>query len=280
MKLRFWGVRGFIPVPGPETMEFGGNTPCIEILGNKDELIIVDSGTGIRRLGLDMMARGFGPKGPGGQGMILITHTHWDHIQGFPFFPPLFLPGNSFAIHGAKRGQHRLESIMEGQMNPNFNPVHSLTNLGASISFVEMEGRGEHVQWGGLKVSAMAMTHSRPGEVLAFRIDEGDRSITILTDVCLRESRERRRAIEFAKGTTVLIHDCSYMDNQDLERTRGMHSSMTTALAVAQEAGAARLMPFHYSVEATDRELNELCESHSGSSVEIVPSREGACIEV
>ncbi|PKK91131.1 MAG: hypothetical protein CVV64_05015 [Candidatus Wallbacteria bacterium HGW-Wallbacteria-1] len=280
MKIRFWGVRGFIPVPGPTTTFYGGNTPCIEIMGDQGELVIVDSGTGIRKLGLDLMGRGFGPKGPGGKGIILITHTHWDHIQGFPFFPPLFLPGNDFALHGAKRGQHRLESILEGQMNPNFNPVHSLTNLGATIRFVEMDEESEHLTWGNLRISSMAMTHARPAEVLAFRIDEGSRSVTIMTDVCLKDPRERRKAAQFARESSILIHDCSYLDSPSLEKTRGLHSSLGTAVAVAEEAGAKVMMPFHYPVEATDTLLDDLFAGYPGSRVEIRPSREGLCVDV
>src|SRR5688572_16590953 len=134
MKVRFWGVRGSIPAPGPETNRYGGNTSCVSVMTATGHLIIIDMGTGAVALGRSLMAAEFG-KGKG-HATILLSHAHWDHIQGFPFFPPIYVPGNRIDIYGAARSSSMLEGILEGQMNPHFSPIQKLKNLGASISIL------------------------------------------------------------------------------------------------------------------------------------------------
>src|SRR3984885_10662560 len=129
MRLRFWGVRGSIPAPGPETNRYGGNTACVSIATANGGLVIVDMGTGLMHLGNTLMAQSFG-KG-GGKASILLSHTHWDHIQGLGFFPPVFIPGNHFTLWGPGGSDGMLESILEGQMDPNFSPLQTLRNFSA-----------------------------------------------------------------------------------------------------------------------------------------------------
>src|SRR5215470_12005309 len=134
MELTFWGVRGSIPAPGPETNRYGGNTSCVSVRTAGGHLIIIDMGTGGIGLGRSLMATEFG-QGKG-HATVLFSHTHWDHIQGFPFFPPVFVPGNRFDIYGAARSSAMLEGILEGQMNPHFSPIYTIKNLGATISIL------------------------------------------------------------------------------------------------------------------------------------------------
>ena len=131
MKIRFWGVRGSIPAPGPETNRYGGNTSCVSITTADDRLVIIDMGTGLMHLGNALMAREFG-KGKG-RAAILLSHTHWDHIQGLGFFPPVFIGGNQFTVWGPGGSPEVLEEILEGQMDPNFSPLQSLKNFSAKF---------------------------------------------------------------------------------------------------------------------------------------------------
>src|SRR5437879_454891 len=138
MDVTFWGVRGSIPAPGPETNRYGGNTSCVAIRTGRGELIILDAGTGIVSLGKQLLAESFG-KGQG-EATILLSHAHWDHIQGFPFFAPVLVPGNRFQVYGPSRSSGMLDGILEGQMNPHFSPLYTLKNMGASL---EIHGVGD-----------------------------------------------------------------------------------------------------------------------------------------
>ena len=151
MQLTFWGVRGSIPAPGPGTVRFGGNTSCVSLRTSGGKLIIFDCGTGARNLGNTLLGGPFG-KG-GGEASILLSHAHWDHIQGFPFFVPLYIQGNAFHIYGGAKSSPMLEGILEGQMAPQYFPVQTLKNMGASIEIVAIaEGKPFAVEGESLKV--------------------------------------------------------------------------------------------------------------------------------
>ena len=133
MRVRFWGVRGSIPAPGPATVRYGGNTPCVEIQAG-EELIIVDAGTGIRELGLDMLKRAAGTPI---SGRLFIGHSHWDHIQGFPFFTPLYLPSSRFQVYGMHGTTKSFQEVISGQMHSTYFPVQ-LKDLGSKPEFIEL----------------------------------------------------------------------------------------------------------------------------------------------
>lgn len=139
MKVRFWGVRGSIPAPGPETNRYGGNTSCVSVTTASGHLIILDMGTGLMHLGNHLLGTEFG-KGRG-KATILLSHAHWDHIQGLGFFAPVFIPGNRFELRGHGRSSSMLEGILEGQMNPNFSPLYTLKNLGAAFDVRAIRGQ-------------------------------------------------------------------------------------------------------------------------------------------
>jgi len=133
MHLRFWGTRGSIPTPGPKTAFFGGNTSCVEVRTKSGTTLVLDCGTGIRLLGLDMLSR------PSPHRIhLLIGHTHWDHIQGFPFFTPAFLPGTELNIYGSTAFQHSLEESLSGQMQYSYFPV-KLQDLASRLHYTELE---------------------------------------------------------------------------------------------------------------------------------------------
>jgi phosphoribosyl 1,2-cyclic phosphodiesterase len=280
MKVKFWGVRGFIPAPGDSTVKYGGNTICIEAVSKHDNHVIIDVGTGSRRLGLKMMAEEFG-KGRG-EALFLISHTHWDHIQGFPFFPPIFIPGNKFEFYGPGTGPNGLEHLLEGQMNPNFNPVHTLGNLGASFNFnkiseKEDEEKADIIHWKDIRVSTIFLDHARPRQVVGYRLEDESGTIAFMTDVCYSNDAEISRAAEFVKGCDVLIHDTAYLDHPEYERIKAQHSSIQTAVKVARQAKVKTLVPFHYPHDADDETLERIfaAQADKNENFKIIPAKEG-----
>src|SRR3954471_15313251 len=156
MKIRFWGVRGSIPAPGPETNRYGGNTSCVSVTTATGGLIIIDMGTGLMHLGNALMAAEFG-KGKG-RATILLSHTHWDHIQGLGFFAPVFVAGNQFTVWGPGGSPAVLESILEGQMDPNFSPLQTLKNFSAKFE-VRATACGPVFEAEGVKITAHEHPH-------------------------------------------------------------------------------------------------------------------------
>src|SRR5437899_255717 len=162
MRVRFWGTRGSIATPGPTTLRYGGNTSCVELVTNSGLRFIFDCGTGIRPLGIDMMAK----LKPPIKATILLGHTHWDHIQGFPFFTPAFEPGNKFTVVGPKGMGRSLAEVLSGQMEFTYFPVE-LDQLPARIEFREL---GEGIfDFGGTKLITQFINH--PAPCLGYRIE-------------------------------------------------------------------------------------------------------------
>src|SRR5204862_3433356 len=170
----FWGTRGSIPTPGPATARYGGNTPCVAVAGAGGQLVVLDAGTGIRALGLDLVAKQNGAA----RVEILLSHAHWDHIQGLPHFKPFFAPGNSVRIWGPRQGTTSLETILRQQMDPAVFPV-PLDALSATLTVQHVEP-GEFTV-GTFKVQAMRLRH--PGTTLGFRLTpaSGGPSIAYVT---------------------------------------------------------------------------------------------------
>ena len=209
MEATFWGVRGSVPAPGPEMNRYGGNTSCVELRTRAGTLLMIDVGTGAIPLGRKLMAGAFG-KGAG-EARIFLSHAHWDHIQGFPFFAPVFVPGNKFTVHGPGRSSSMLEGILEGQMNPHFSPLYTMRNLGASI---EVAGgrRGQRSELrvlGGVRVKARLNPHGAT-QALAYRFEEDGRSLVYASDAGYPAGGPSADVRALYRGADVLIHDCTY----------------------------------------------------------------------
>ncbi|MGQ9629861.1 MAG: MBL fold metallo-hydrolase [bacterium] len=271
MKLKFWGVRGSIPVPQREMIDMGGNTSCIEIWTCDDELIILDSGTGIRGLGKSLLQRGERIKGN-----ILLSHTHWDHIQGFPFFAPAFIPGNEFTIYGAERYGKRLEDTMAGQMEYEYFPVE-IDKMGASIKFRGLK-EGKYKLGGSIDLTAGM--HIHPNGAFGYRIECHGAVVVYITDVEHYPDRLDVRNVELAKGADLLIHDSQYTP-EELPSKRGWgHSSWEQSVRVAQEAGVKDLILFHHDPDRTDDELREIEKKAQREFKNAHLAREGLEIEI
>jgi phosphoribosyl 1,2-cyclic phosphodiesterase len=293
MELTFWGVRGCIAAPGAEFVRYGGNTGCVAVRAPAEgdaeaELAIFDAGTGIIQLGRALMAESFG-KGQG-KASLFLSHAHWDHIQGFPFFGPVFVPGNQITIYGSSRSPGMLEGIFEGQMNPHFMPVQSLRNLGANIDFSALEP-DQSRDVGALRVRGRFNQHGRV-QAFAFRVDcgegQGQRSVVFAPDVLYPQGVPPESLLELYAGADVLIHDCTYSP-EDFEArcTRG-YSSIAHAARAAALAGVSKLAMYHYDQDYTDDQIDtlaarcrELLDGEAGGNeVELVAAREGLTLEL
>jgi phosphoribosyl 1,2-cyclic phosphodiesterase len=283
MELTFWGVRGSIPAPGPGTVRYGGNTSCVSLRTSGGRLIVLDCGTGARNLGITLMAGAFA-KGKG-EGSILLSHAHWDHIQGFPFFVPLYVPGNTIRIYGGAKSSSMLEGILEGQMAPQYFPVQTLKNMGASIE-ISAIAEGKPVSVEGCRVLARTNPHGRAG-ALAFRIEEAGKVVVYASDAGYPEGGPSAASIDLYRGADVLIHDSTYTpEDRSRYLDRGF-SSVDDAVGAAVAASVRRLVLFHYDQDYGDAEVDALCararrllDERGAREIELVGALEGATISV
>jgi CheY-like chemotaxis protein len=292
-RVRFWGVRGSIATPGPDTIRYGGNTPCATIEMGRDTLVL-DCGTGARPLGITLQAES---RGVPLHVRMLITHTHWDHIQGFPFFVPAFVPGNQVDVYGPPSMEKPLEKVLSGQMDPAYFPV-SLGEMAANIRVHEV--REPTFEFGPWTVQALYVNH--PGVTMAYRISAHGKTIvyatdtepfaTLLVDSTSKKehkdfARERDEALlEFVRDADLYIADSQYTVS-DYQTKKGWgHTCYVDAVQMAMDGGAKRIALFSHDPmhddEAVDRKVAD-CKrivSEAGSPLQVIPAIEGECIEL
>lgn len=284
MRIRFYGVRGSIPAPGPETNRYGGNTSCVSLRTRSNALFIIDMGTGVMQLGHQLLGTAFG-KGKG-TATVFLSHSHWDHIQGFPFFPPVFIPGNTFTIYGNARSASMVEGILEGQMNPHFSPIYTLKNLGASIEFAGVTP-GTPFEVEGVTVRAQANPHGST-TALAFRFEEAGRSFVYASDVGYPEGiGPGQAALDLYHRADVLLHDCTYSpEEQETRRERGF-SSFVDAARAAASARVKKLVMFHYDQDYSDdfvdtckARCRQALDDFGATDCELVAAAEGMELDI
>jgi len=283
MEITFWGVRGSIPAPGPETNRYGGNTSCVAVRSERGELVILDAGTGIVNLGKKMMTQEFGQGR--GEATILLSHAHWDHIQGFPFFVPVLIVGNRFTIYGPSRSSGMLEGILEGQMNPHFSPLYTLKNMGAALE-IHAVGDGETFEAGGLKVTGRLNPHGTT-KALAYRIEEKSRSMVYASDCGYPASGPTPEVLSLYRGADVLVHDCTYTPEDRAERLGRGFSSIADAVGAACRAQVKRLVMFHYDQDYADEQIDamgertrHLLDESGGKNIKLTAAAEGLTLRL
>jgi len=294
MRVRFWGTRGSVPTPGHSTVRYGGNTACVELRTNSGAFIIFDSGTGIRELGLHLARQG-GPV----SAHLMLGHTHWDHISGFPFFTPLFVPGNHVTIYGARDLDRSLRDVLAGQMHYTYFPV-PLGDLRAEIEFSELEEGEITIE------DAVIRTHylNHTAVCMGYRVEADGVSVAYITDhepygfsggqdgaagAGLREGPIHggdRRLIEFVRGVDLLIQDAQYTPEEYPGRRGWGHSSIDYVTDIAVEAGARRVALFHHEPTHADDDIDRMVEYSrtraraAGSDVDLFAAAEGNEIEL
>jgi len=296
MIVRFWGVRGSIPVPGPETVRTGGNTSCLQIV-HGDEVIICDSGTGIRPLGQELMR-----SDRISRINILLSHTHWDHIQGLPFFAPLYREGQEIQIFGPAGLEKGLEDAVLAQLQRLYFPIRR-SEVGARLLFREIGE--EKFRINGLEVSTKWMNH--PVLSLGFAFADGEASLvytgdnepytfyhvyapnsssTVKISISVKEREKRQAALlDFFRGRSMVVADCQYTDDEYAEKIGWGHSHVSYVITQAIDAGVRTLVLFHHDPHHSDDVLEGMVEaarrqvSERGASLKIVLAREGEELE-
>ncbi|MBN2124721.1 MAG: MBL fold metallo-hydrolase [Deltaproteobacteria bacterium] len=258
MKIKFWGTRGSIAVPGKDTTMYGGNTTCLEILLESGNTVIIDAGTGIRSLGDKLIA-----ERESVDIYLLITHIHWDHILGFPFFSPIYRPSTRLRIDGYPTCMKGLRYTFNNKMGDGFFPI-TFDDLKAQITYLDRLDKGE-LEIDGTVIDSIPLQHPQGG--FGFRFREGDKTMVFLTDNELRgdawQGRDRGNYIDFCRGADILIHDSQYTPQEIDERIGWGHSDYRAAFDLAHEAHVKKLVLFHHDPSRKDPEVTAikvLCE--------------------
>lgn len=266
--IRFWGVRGSIATPGAATAGVGGNTSCVEVRCG-ERLFILDAGTGLRGLGDDLMRRGEQ------QAEVMLSHLHWDHIQGLPFFVPLYVPGTELTLRGPAWGGGGLEGALRRQMSSPGFPVE-FTDVGARVTLQEL-GHGSRFQHGDTHVRAAKLNH--PGGVLGYRIEHAGKSVVYATDTehwaCVDPA-----LLQLAQDADVLIYDAQYTPEEYPTKVGWGHSTFEAASELAKRANVKRLVLFHHDPRRDDAAVAELESRARRSFSDVVAAREGMAIDV
>lgn len=280
MKVQFWGVRGAVPTPGVEYLRYGGNTCCAAITGTHGELVVIDAGTGFCQLGDALDA---GPFGQGeGEMLLLLSHTHWDHILGFPFPAMIHRPGNRFIIYGPDSIRGSLEAVCNGLLSPAYSPVYGLANIGAQQVFHTIDTNP--FRYGDLTIRAVPFPHGDHISVWAYRIEEGERSLVYVTDVRYLSEETRTAAVGFIRDTDLLIHSAPYM-RDEVTQDRS-HCRIEDVIELALEAQARKLLLFHHAPSRTDDQMDALLAHYRmllvvrQAPLHLDAAREGPVIEV
>lgn len=246
MKLTFWGTRGSTPRPGKETLKYGGNTSCISIEMTRDRLFVFDAGTGIIELGRALAAANRRRKIN-----LFITHPHWDHIQGLPYFQSLYQQGNEVVIYGTSQGKLTLREVIAGQMSHVYFPV-AVKEFASHVYYKELTEGDFEIE--DLQVRTISLHH--PGTTLGYLLKgPGGKTVAYLTDNELTlngDAHGRKRLVAFAAGADVLIHDAQYLDSEYPQRVGWGHSCLSEVLKLAAEAKVRRLYLYHHDPSHDD----------------------------
>jgi phosphoribosyl 1,2-cyclic phosphodiesterase len=280
MRVRFWGVRGSIASPGAKTLRYGGNTACVAVDSDSDELIVLDAGSGFCPLGDALMQ---GPFGKGqGKMTLLLSHMHMDHLIGFPFAVPVHIAGNRFTIYGPANSRRGLEELHEGLVAPAYSPVYKLDNIGSNLDFRNITEKPMDI--GDVHVQAHRFPHGVGSHCWGFKLTSERRSLVYLPDVEYRNGVIDDESVAFAQGVDLLIHD-SYFTQEDYVPGWGNCRSQH-AVMLAEAAGVQRLILFHHSPDRSDNEIDTLVAGHRdelysrGSTLRIDAAYEGMTIQV
>jgi phosphoribosyl 1,2-cyclic phosphodiesterase len=267
-RLRFWGTRGSIPSPGPGTVRYGGNTACTTLepaSPGGGPTLVLDAGTGIRACGA-----AWEQDGRGGEAEVLLSHVHWDHVQGFPFFAPLHQPGARVRVRGPRPGPGGLAEVLGRLLAPEVFPVHPAARL-----LLEELG-GESFEAAGWTVRPFRLCH--PGPTLGYRFRRaGVADLAYVTDNELAGELHgvgpewRPKLVDFLGGVHTLVHDATNAASQARERRGWGHSSAAESVALAAEAGCRRLLLFHHDPGRDDAGVDRQVQEARALAAEVAP---------
>jgi len=273
-QIKFWGVRGSIPCPGSETVRYGGNTSCVEMQVGRERLIF-DGGTGLRILGQSLMTES--PV----KAHLFFSHSHWDHIQGFPFFIPAFIRGNTFKIYGvpSPNGATIKQKLQDQMLHPNF-PV-PLQIMRADLEFYDLE-MGETLHCGNVTVETRPLNH--PGDAVGYRVNWQGLSAAYITDTEHFPDRLDDNVLALARQADVMIIDATYTDEEyndpKYSKVGWGHSTWQQAVKIAQAAQVKQLVLFHHDPAHNDDFLDRIGEQVRKILPQTILAREGLSIKL
>lgn len=269
-KVRFWGVRGSVPTPTMENLRYGGNTSCVAVALAEDHHLILDCGTGIRLLG---NALGAEPRtGRPVQFDVLFSHYHLDHIEGLPFFSPLYDPNSRITFHGFATGDRTVKEVLEGIIAPPYFPVR-LGEVPSQLRFVTVNGVSTF-QFGDVRVASLPLTH--PNGSLSYRLERGDRRVVYATDHEHGVEATDSALIRFSEGADYLIYDATYVPSEYEMLRRGWgHSTWYEGVHVARAAHVKTLVLFHHHPGHTDDQLEAVLRVAREELPSVEIAREG-----
>ncbi len=276
MKIKLLGTRGSIPTPGKDTVIYGGNTTCIDLTLNNGKKIIIDAGSGIRVLSSEILSKKINHIN------LFLTHSHWDHIQGFPFFIPIYIPSFSIKIFAASPTYGRLLDIFKGQMQSLYYPV-PFKQIGANIELEKIRKKGIKID--GVKISSILTNH--PLETHAFKFEEDGKTFVFMSDNELDHQDiamiPYEEHLDFIKDADILIHDSQY-EKSEMERHKSWgHSSWQQTVAFAKEGRVKTLYLTHYDPTRTDKQVDRIIKKANklaGKGLKVKGAREGKEIEL
>jgi len=287
MKVKIWGCRGSLPAPGYQTLKYGGESTCLEVSSETGDRIIIDSGTGIRKFGQEVM----GEKGEVSI-RLLLTHAHWDHLSGFPFFIPGYLPRFTITVCGGPWPQLSVRNFFARQMEAPYFPV-KFSDMKAKFHFGCSCNQGycEHILPNSDRsILCHSIPLNHPNGGYGFKLVEGDISFVFLTDNEIRHSHEegktREEYVAFCRNADLLFHDAQYTE-EEYERKKGWgHSTYNDAVQLALDAGVKRLGLFHHDPDRTDEDIEKWttwCQElihKAGSSMECFACADGMMVKL
>jgi phosphoribosyl 1,2-cyclic phosphodiesterase len=287
--VKFWGVRGSIPTPGPSTIRYGGNTPCVELRYNADQFFILDAGSGIREFGQWLLKSGKPVKSH-----VFISHMHWDHIQGIPFFTPAYIPGNEFTFYGAQEAGKDLSAILADQMNIINFPIE-FKDMGSKLNFVALNENTFSVDT--IEIETIYLNH--PGFALGYKFKVKDTTIIYISDnepypvqppspgnlenpdqmVLIEDNNQR--LVNYIKKADIFIHDAQYTPKEYKTKYQWGHSPYDYTVNIALQAQVETLVLFHHDPAHDDDFIDTILESakriswQHGSNMNILAAQEG-----
>ena len=269
MRVKLWGTRGSVSNPSAGTRRYGGNTSCVEIRGTAGEVVILDAGFGLHWLGQRLMGEGFSS---GSEAHVLLSHLHWDHIQGLPFFTPMLVEGNHIRVYGPGVNGQGLKDALMCQMERAYCPVPNFfdDSIGARLTVHEFDNASFTI--GGVEIRARQIHHGDAAVCLGYRIENDGGSLAYLPDVDYTDPEHLESALDLAEGVDLLIHDS--LNREDEEPVKG-HATDADAVRVGEQAGVEQVMLFHHHPDRSDDEIDAVVASYAGHRIRVSAAAQG-----